>query len=132
MDGGGLGFEWAWHRVLISQASLHISPPKPCSPASTQVATALCRPLTSCTDPMSGFFCTTKEVLARGRDRINPIGFKIALEVYVRCRCKSTQDVPITFREREVPSPPGPHLSRCLHPPCPTLREPHCPGTDGE
>jgi len=50
---------------------------------------------------MSGFFCTTKEVLARGRDRLNPIGFKIALEVMVRCRAES-QDMPITFREREA------------------------------
>ena len=48
---------------------------------------------------MSGFFCTTKSVLARGRDRVNPIGFKIALEIMVRCRAES-QDMPITFRER--------------------------------
>jgi len=51
---------------------------------------------------MSGFFCTTKDVLARGRDNINPIGFKIALEVMVRCRCTKQQDVAITFREREA------------------------------
>merc|ERR1719231_122171 len=76
VEGGGLGFEWAFHRRLISAG-----------------ATALCRPLTACTDPMSGFFCTTKEVLSRARDSINPVGFKIALEIMIRCRCKKTQDV---------------------------------------
>ena len=49
---------------------------------------------------MSGFFCTTKEVLARGEPR--PRGFKIGLEVMVRCRCTTVEDVPITFREREA------------------------------
>jgi len=85
VDGGGLGFEWSFIRRAISAG-----------------ATALCRPLTACTDPMSGFFCTTKPVLLRARDRLNPIGFKIALEIMVRCRCKSSKDVAITFREREA------------------------------
>lgn len=84
VDGGGLGFEWSFICRAISAG-----------------ATALCRPLTACTDPMSGFFCVTKPVLMRARDRLNPIGFKIALEIMVRCRCKS-QDVAITFREREA------------------------------
>ncbi|EDQ85777.1 uncharacterized protein MONBRDRAFT_11614 [Monosiga brevicollis MX1] len=39
-------------------------------------------------------------VLARGRQRCNPIGFKIGLEIMARCRCASVQDVGITFRER--------------------------------
>jgi len=81
--GGGLGFDWSLSRRIISAG-----------------ATALCRPLTSCTDPMSGFFCTSKEVLSRNRDRINPVGFKIALEIMVRCRCSKVQDVAITFQER--------------------------------
>merc|ERR1712060_642634 len=55
----------------------------------------------SSTDPMSGFFCTSKTVLARGRDRINPIGWKIGLEVAARCRAAPLVDIPITFRDRE-------------------------------
>merc|ERR1719321_682681 len=50
---------------------------------------------------MSGFFCTTKEVLARGRARCNPIGFKIGLEIAVRCRASPVKDVGITFQDRE-------------------------------
>ncbi|GAB5367347.1 hypothetical protein AAMO2058_001222500 [Amorphochlora amoebiformis] len=81
VPGGGVA-AWAFHRKVISAG-----------------ATLLAWPLSGSTDPMSGFFCTTKEVLARG-DRINPIGFKIGLEIMVRCRCKTIKDVPIMFQDR--------------------------------
>lgn len=83
VGGGGIGFAWSAVRVVISSG-----------------ATLLARPLCASTDPMSGFFCTTKRVLARGEPR--PRGFKIGLEVMVRCRCTTVADVPITFREREA------------------------------
>lgn len=79
---GGMGFDWALHRRLISW-----------------FATFLASALSSSSDPMSGFFCTTQDVLHRGLPRINPIGFKIGLEAMVRCRAK-VKDIPITFRER--------------------------------
>ena len=78
---GGIGFEWSLLRRLISKG-----------------ATLLAYPLTASTDPMSGFFCVRKQTLARGDP--NPIGFKIALEIMVRCGCSQVVDVPITFRER--------------------------------
>ena len=31
---------------------------------------------------------------------MNPVGFKIGLELMVRCGCKKVVDVPITFQER--------------------------------
>lgn len=82
-EGGGLGFEWSVLRRIISAG-----------------ATALAWPVASSGDPMSGFFCTTKEVLARGRERCNPIGFKIGLEIAVRCRAKPVKDIGITFQDR--------------------------------
>jgi len=63
-------------------------------------ATLLALPLTTCTDPMSGFFCIPKKTLAVGHAKCNPVGFKIGLELMVRCRCKKVVDVPITFRDR--------------------------------
>ena len=57
-------------------------------------------PLTSSTDPMSGFFCVNKTTLAKGRAKCNPIGFKIGLEIMARCRCEKVEDIGITFRER--------------------------------
>jgi dolichol-phosphate mannosyltransferase len=48
---------------------------------------------------MSGFFCVKKETVARGK--VNPIGFKISLEIMARCRCHPVEDVPIMFQESE-------------------------------
>mmetsp|Transcript_32 Transcript_32/g.75 ORF Transcript_32/g.75 Transcript_32/m.75 type:complete len:270 (-) Transcript_32:216-1025(-) len=84
IGGGGLGFEWSLVRRLISAG-----------------ATSLAWPLSRSSDPMSGFFCLRKATLARGADAgVNTMGFKIGLELMVRCRCKMVVDVPITFRER--------------------------------
>jgi dolichol-phosphate mannosyltransferase len=81
--GGGFGFDWAIHRKMISSG-----------------ATLLAYGVSRSTDPMSGFFCTTKSVLARGAKSINPIGFKIGLECMARCRANPVVDVPITFQSR--------------------------------
>ncbi len=81
--GGGFGFDWAIHRRIISSG-----------------ATMLALGISKSSDPMSGFFCTTKQVLARGAKNINPIGFKIGLEIMARCRANPVQDVPITFQSR--------------------------------
>jgi len=66
------------------------------------VATMLAWPLSSSTDPMSGFFALNKEVFNRGKGNLNPMGYKIGLELMVRCGCKKVKDVAITFREREA------------------------------
>jgi dolichol-phosphate mannosyltransferase len=66
-------------------------------------ATLLALPLTSCTDPMSGFFCISREAFERGNATLNPVGYKIGLELMVRCQCaRAVVDVPITFRDREA------------------------------
>lgn len=65
-------------------------------------ATLLARPLTSCTDPMSGFFCLSLNTLKRAEKAgLNPMGYKIGLELMVRAKCKAVQEVPITFRDRQ-------------------------------
>ena len=82
-EGGGVA-GWSMHRKAISAG-----------------ATLLALPLTRCKDPMSGFFATTQEVLARGEGKCNAMGFKIGLELMVKCGATaSVTDVPITFRDR--------------------------------
>jgi dolichol-phosphate mannosyltransferase len=81
--GGGFGFDWAIHRRIISHG-----------------ATMLAWGVSSSSDPMSGFFCTRKDVIARAANRINPIGFKIALEIMARTKAQPVVDVPITFQSR--------------------------------
>ncbi|KAF4727558.1 hypothetical protein FOZ62_003553 [Perkinsus olseni] len=80
---GGIGFHWSLIRRIISEG-----------------ATFLAIGVSKSSDPMSGFFCTTKEVFNRGKDKCNPIGFKIGLELMVRCKANPVVDVPITFQER--------------------------------
>lgn len=80
---GGIGFEWSLLRTVISKG-----------------ATILAAPLTTSSDPMSGFFCVHRATLNKGRRACNPLGFKIALEIMVRCRCRRIVDVPIMFRDR--------------------------------
>ena len=65
------------------------------------VATLLARPLVKVSDPMSGFFALSKETLAKGEGKVNPLGFKIGLELIVRCKCERIVEVPITFQNRE-------------------------------
>ncbi len=60
-------------------------------------AKILSRPLTNVKDPMSGFFFLRRDVLERGR--LNPKGFKIALEIVVKCKPRVVE-VPITFTDR--------------------------------
>src|SRR5271170_1483423 len=44
----------------------------------------LARPLTNVRDPMTGFFAVRKQIL--GRAPLAPVGYKIALEILVKCR----------------------------------------------
>jgi dolichol-phosphate mannosyltransferase len=61
-------------------------------------ATELSRPLTHVSDPMSGFFAIRRSILDRAR--LDPIGYKIGLEVLVRCRPDPVVEVPFVFEHR--------------------------------
>jgi len=84
-DGFAVDPSWPWYRVVISKG-----------------ARLLARPLTPLSDPMSGFFGITKSALKRGGGKINPVGFKIALELYVKCGSSSHEEVSIFFGKREA------------------------------
>ncbi len=80
--GAGTAEEWGWFRWLNSR-----------------VATLLARPFTSVSDPMSGFFAFPRRVL-EGAAPLNPIGYKIGLEVLVKGRCRNVVEIPIFFDQR--------------------------------
>jgi dolichol-phosphate mannosyltransferase len=61
-------------------------------------ASLLARPLVKVRDPMSGFFSVRRDVLARAP--LRPLGFKIALEIMVKCRPHPIYEIPIHFGER--------------------------------
>ncbi len=62
------------------------------------LASLLAWPLTRVHDPMSGFFAIRRDVLSRGP--LVPTGFKVALEILVKCRPSPVVEVPFRFGER--------------------------------
>jgi dolichol-phosphate mannosyltransferase len=81
-DGGSTAHDWGVLRWLNSR-----------------VATLLALPLARLSDPMSGFFAMRRSTFVAGRD-FNPIGYKILLELILKCRCSRIVDVPIHFDNR--------------------------------
>lgn len=65
----------------------------------SKVATWLAWPLTSANDPMAGFFCLRRQT-ANAADSLDPIGYKIGLELIVKARCRQICEVPIHFSDR--------------------------------
>jgi dolichol-phosphate mannosyltransferase len=66
----------------------------------SKVATLLARPFTKVRDPMAGFFALSQAVFQRA-EALSPIGYKIALELIVKCRCTNIREVPIHFANRQ-------------------------------
>lgn len=65
----------------------------------SKAATFLARPFTRVSDPMSGFFAFRRERIDLAAP-LNPIGYKIGLEILVKCDCRRVAEVPIHFSKR--------------------------------
>lgn len=65
----------------------------------SKIATCLARPFTRIKDPMSGFFAVRRVTVEQAAP-LNPIGYKIGLELIVKCRCRRVAEIPIHFRKR--------------------------------
>lgn len=66
----------------------------------SRIATLLARPFSSARDPMSGFFALRRSDFAKA-DFLNPIGYKIGLELIVKCRLENIGEIPIYFADRK-------------------------------
>ncbi len=65
----------------------------------SQVATLLARGLTPIKDPMAGFFCLPTHVWRRCAT-LNPLGYKIGLELVIKGKCSVVREIPIIFTDR--------------------------------
>lgn len=65
----------------------------------SKVATLMARPFTSATDPMAGFFAIKREKFVAAQE-LDPIGYKIGLELIVKCACREVREIPIHFSNR--------------------------------
>lgn len=59
----------------------------------------LASPFTRVKDPMAGFFAFPRKLIKKV-DSLNPLGFKIGLEIIVKCSPKNITEIPIEFQER--------------------------------
>jgi dolichol-phosphate mannosyltransferase len=84
IKGGSLDPNWSRFRRLNSK-----------------VATILAKGLTSAADPLAGFFAIRRETFLRAPE-LRPLGYKVLLELIVRCKCRGVFEVPITFRDRKL------------------------------
>jgi len=82
VEGGGVDDDWGILRRINSR-----------------VATWLVRPLTTARDPLAGFFAISRDAFANTVG-INRIGYKIGLELIVKCDCRRVREIPIQFLQR--------------------------------
>lgn len=81
-EGGGIAENWSWVRRLASRT-----------------ACILARGLTRVSDPMSGFFALPRKTYARAA-ALSPVGYKIALELIVKCGSPPVAEIPFRFDVR--------------------------------
>ena len=80
--GGTTDAEWSWFRKLNSR-----------------VATLMARPFCRASDPLAGYFALPRAVFERA-EALNPVGYKIGLELIVKCGCTRIAELPIHFSDR--------------------------------
>jgi len=83
VEGGSTSDDWGFLRWLNSR-----------------VATLLARPFTAARDPMAGYFALTRSTFERASE-LNPVGYKVGLELLVKCGCERVVEVPIHFEDRQ-------------------------------
>jgi dolichol-phosphate mannosyltransferase len=86
VPGGGTS-DWTWVRRLISRVATHMA------------ATVLPLKLAAVGDPMSGIFMVRAAALEAAP--LNPVGYKILLEVIAKAHYRHLVEVPYVFQERE-------------------------------
>jgi dolichol-phosphate mannosyltransferase len=103
VPGGGTS-DWTWKRRMISRTATHMA------------ATVLPLKLAAVGDPMSGVFLVRASALSGAH--LNPLGYKILLEVLAKAHYRKLVEVPYIFQERERGSSklgPRQYLEYLLH-----------------
>jgi dolichol-phosphate mannosyltransferase len=83
VPGGSTDARWSTYRWLNSR-----------------LAVWLAKPLVPLSDPTAGFFSLAQSLLWRC-ERLDPIGYKIALEILIKGRATRLCEIPIHFRTRQ-------------------------------
>ena len=83
---GGGAEKWPWYRKILSD-----------------IATIVAKRFldTELSDPMSGYFLLKRELFEKAEHKINPLGYKILLEIYVRSNPQRVKEMPFIFKDRK-------------------------------
>lgn len=83
---GGGAEKWPWYRRL-----------------SSDIATSLAKRFLDIklSDPMSGYFLIKRDLFEKAKDKINPLGYKILLEIYIRSKTQKVKEIPFIFKDRK-------------------------------
>jgi dolichol-phosphate mannosyltransferase len=82
---GGGADKWPWYRKTASDIATML--------AKSSLDIGL-------SDPMSGYFTIRREVFEKVKREINPQGYKILLEIYVRSNPQKVKEIPFIFKDR--------------------------------
>ncbi|NPA85836.1 MAG: glycosyltransferase family 2 protein [bacterium] len=85
---GGSTEKWSFTRKFISKTA-------------TFLAHFLFPETKNVQDIMSGFFGFETELVKNKLDQLNPLGYKILLEILVKCKPEKVCEVPYSFKERK-------------------------------
>jgi len=83
---GGGAEKWPWYRKV-----------------SSDIATGIAKGFLDIklSDPMSGYFLLKRELFEKAKHKINPRGYKILLEIYVRSNPQKVKELPFIFKNRK-------------------------------
>ncbi len=83
---GGGADKWPWYRKI-----------------SSDIATLVAKHFLNIglSDPMSGYFLIKKELFEKIKHEIDPLGYKILLEIYIRSRPQRIKEIPFIFKDRK-------------------------------
>jgi dolichol-phosphate mannosyltransferase len=70
------------------------------SKGATLIAKLLLPSTRKISDPMSGFFMVKRNIVIKNLSKLNPMGFKILLEILERCNPTIVTEIPYIFRGR--------------------------------
>lgn len=90
VKGGGVE-NWKWYRKLASIGA-------------TYVARVFLPQVRKIKDPVSGLFALKREVIQDVIDQLNPLGFKILMEILVKGKYSKVVEVPYVFQPRKAGS----------------------------
>lgn len=82
INGGSVDDSWSIARKIISR-----------------FCASLAGLIVSVRDPLSGFIAFNKQII--NKNILDPIGWKIGLEIMVKCDCKNIKEIPIHFADRK-------------------------------